>query len=113
MSAQGQPTAAAPLSPLTFQAALDLATSRNLGLEAARRQRAIREAAIRTARQVPNPDATFEVTRDTPHYAASVGFPVELGGKRSRRIDLAKEELTLADVDVRTELRIVRKELRQ
>jgi len=113
MSAQGQPMAAAPLSPLTFQAALDLATSRNLGLEAARRQRAIREAAVRTARQVPNPDATFDVTRDTPHYAASIGFPVEIGGKRSRRIDLAKEELTLADVDVRTELRIVRKEVRQ
>ena len=53
------------------------------------------------------------MTRDTPHYAASIGFPVEIGGKRSWRIDLAKEELTLADVDVRTELRIVRKELRQ
>ena len=35
-----------PTGPLTFEAALDLATSRNLGLLAARRQREIREAAI-------------------------------------------------------------------
>src|SRR5712691_296753 len=114
MSAQGQPIpAATPLTPLTYDAALDLATSRNLGLMAARRQRAIREAAIRTAGQRPNPDASFDVTRDTPHYSAGIGLPVEIGGKRSRRIDLAKEELTLADVDLRTELRLVRKEVRQ
>ena len=112
VSAQ-QPQTAVPLAPLTYNAALDLATSRNLGLEAARRQRAIRVAAIRTARQIPNPDFTFDVTRDLPHEAWSVGMPVEIGGKRSRRVDLAKEELTLAEVDVRTELRIVRKELRQ
>jgi outer membrane protein, heavy metal efflux system len=102
-----------PAGPLTYQQALDLATSRNLGLAAARRQRAIREAAIRAARQVPNPDVSVEVTRDTPHEAAGIDFPVEIGGKRSRRIDLAKEELTLADIDVQTELRAVRKELRQ
>jgi cobalt-zinc-cadmium efflux system outer membrane protein len=114
MSAQGQMGAGAvPLTPLTYEAALDLATSRNLGLVAARRQRAIREAAIRTAGQRPNPDVSFDVTRDTPHYSASVGLPVEIGGKRARRIDVANEELTLADVDVRTELRLVRKELRQ
>jgi cobalt-zinc-cadmium efflux system outer membrane protein len=114
MSAQGQTAqAAVPLAPLTYDAALDLATSRNLGLEAARRQRAIREAAIRIAGQRPNPDVSFDVTRDTPHYAAGVGLPVEIGGRRSRRLDLAKEELTLADVDLRVELRLVRKELRQ
>ena len=111
VSAQGQP---APVTgPLTYEAALDLATSRNLGLLAARGLRAIREAAIRAAGQRPNPDFTFDATRDTPHYAAMVGVPVEVGGKRQRRIDLAKEELTLADVDLRVELRLMRKELRQ
>ena len=117
VSAQAQAAQAAapptPLTPLTYDAALDLATSRNLGLEAVRRQRAIREAAIRIARQLPNPDVSFELTRDTPHETVGVDFPIEIGGKRSRRIDLANEELTLADVDVRAELRAVRKELRQ
>ena len=100
-------------TPLGFQAALDLATSRNLGLEAARRQRAIREAAIRIARQIPNPDVSLEMTRDTPHQVTSFDLPIEIGGKRGRRVDLANEELTLADVDVRTELRAVRREVRQ
>ncbi len=117
VSAQAQTAQAAappaPSIPLTYDGALDLATSRNLGLEAARRQRAIREAAIRAARQIPNPDVSFELTRDTPHETAGIDLPIEIGGKRSRRIDLAKEELTLADVDVRAELRAVRKELRQ
>jgi cobalt-zinc-cadmium efflux system outer membrane protein len=92
---------------------LDVALSRNLGLEAARRQRAIREAAIRAARQIPNPDVSLEVTRDTPHEVFSVDVPIEIGGRRGRRIDLAKQELTLADVDVRSELRTIRKALRQ
>jgi cobalt-zinc-cadmium efflux system outer membrane protein len=100
-------------TPLTYQQALDLATSRNLGLDAARRARAIREAAIRTAGQRPNPSASLEVSRDTPHEVFIFDLPVELGGKRARRIDLAKEELTLADVDVQAEMRGLRRELRQ
>jgi cobalt-zinc-cadmium efflux system outer membrane protein len=109
-SAQTPPVVSAPL---TYERALNLATSRNLGLEAARRQRAIREAAIRTARQAPNPSASIEVSKDTPHQAFTFDLPVELGGKRRRRIDLATEELTLADVDVQSEMRAVRRELRQ
>jgi len=99
--------------PLTYERALDLATSRNLGMAAARRARAIREAGITTAGQRPNPSASFEVTRDTPHEVFVFDLPIELGGKRARRLDLAKEELSLADVDVQTELRAVRRELRQ
>ena len=87
--------------------------SRNLGLEAARRQRAIREAAIRAARQIPNPDISGEISRDVPHEILSVDVPIELGGKRGRRIDLAREELTLADVDLQAGLRAIRKQLRQ
>lgn len=102
-----------PAGPLTFDQALALATSRNLNVEAARRARAIREAAIRTARLIPNPALAFETTQDTPHQSLSVDVPIELGGKRSRRIDLAKEELTLAEVDIQTELRAVRRALRQ
>ncbi len=83
-AASAQPPAVP--APLTFGQALNLATTRNLGLEAARRQRAIREAAIRTARQAPNPSVSFEVTKDTPHQAFTFYLPVELGGKRRRRI---------------------------
>jgi outer membrane protein, heavy metal efflux system len=104
---------AVPSAPLSYEQALALATSRNLNLDAARRQRAIRQAGIRTARQAPNPGVAAEVSRDTPHQVFTFDLPVELGGKRARRIDLATEELTLADVDLQTELRAVRRDLRQ
>jgi cobalt-zinc-cadmium efflux system outer membrane protein len=106
----GQP--AVP-TPLTYPRALELATSRNLGVAAATRARVIREAAIRTAGEIPNPDLSLDFTQDVPHQVVTLGVPIELGGKRRRRIDLAREELSLAEVDVRTELRIVRREVRQ
>src|SRR5258706_662916 len=76
-------------SPLTLDSALQLAGSRNLAVEAARRQRAIREAAIRTARQIPNPDLSAEVSRDVPHQTVNLDFPLEIGGKRTRPGDLS------------------------
>lgn len=100
-------------APLTFGAALELAASRNLGLAAARRQRAIREAQVRIAGQWANPEISFEITQDTPHENLAFGLPVEIGGQRGRRVALAKEELTLADLDVRAEMRTLRRNLRQ
>jgi outer membrane protein, heavy metal efflux system len=110
VSSGQQPTAA---GPLTYDEVLLLATSRNLSLAAARRARAIREAGVRTAGQIPNPDVTFEVTRDVPHQIVSFNLPVEIGGKRTKRIDLAREEITLADVAVDLEMRAIRREARQ
>jgi hypothetical protein len=39
---------------MTFDQAVELASSRNLQIQAARRARAIREGAIRSAQQIPN-----------------------------------------------------------
>ena len=100
-------------TPLTFESALQFAGSRNLAVEAARRQRAIREAAIRTARQIPNPDLSAEISRDVPHQGVNLDFPLEIGGKRARRVDLAQEELTLAELDLQAELRAVRRQVRE
>jgi len=102
-----------PSAPLTFDTALNLAANRNLRVEAARRQRGVREAAVRTAGLLPNPDISAESSRDVPHQAVSLDVPLELGGKRSRRVDLAKEELSLAEGDVQVELRSVRREVRE
>ena len=100
-------------APLTYESSLALATSRNLNLAAARRQCQIREAAVNVARQIPNPDVSTEVTRDIPHQIVSLNVPVEIGGKRGRRVDVAREALALADVDVQAEMRAVRREVRQ
>ena len=105
--------AQAPAAPLTFGAALELAASRNLDLAAARRQRAIREAQVRVARQWANPAVGFEVTKDSPHENLTFDFPLPLGGVRGRQIALAKEELTLADLDEKAAMRMLRRNLRQ
>jgi outer membrane protein, heavy metal efflux system len=99
-------------APLTYGAALQLAFTRNLDLQAARRQQAIREGAIRAARQFANPDLSFEAARDMPHQSLLLSLPVELFGQRGRRIDVAKEEMSLAGVDVQVAERLVRRELR-
>jgi outer membrane protein, heavy metal efflux system len=117
VSAQGAPAprqqAASVGEPLTYDTAFERAVSRNLGLEAAKRQRAIREAQVRIAGQRPNPEAAFEATQDTPHETLSFGYPIEIGGQRARRIAVAREELTLADLDVKAEMRTLRRNLRQ
>jgi cobalt-zinc-cadmium efflux system outer membrane protein len=48
------------------------------------------EAGVAVARERPNPDLSFTNVRDTPRDAAAVSVPLELGGKRGRRIDLAE-----------------------
>lgn len=110
-AARAQVTAASP--PLTFKAAFELAVTRNLGLAAAKRQRAIREAQVRIARQWENPSVAFEATQDSPHESLSFDVPIPIGGVRGRQIALAKEELTLADLDERAEMRTLRRNLRQ
>lgn len=105
------PQSSAP-PPLTFQAALESALKNNAGLAAARRSRAIREAAVISAKQIPNPEFSFEITRDTPHEMVGIGLPFELGGKRGRRIDLAREELSLAEIEIRGAVQSLRTELR-
>ncbi len=111
-SAQQAAPATPPAGALSYQAALDLAAARNLGLAAAMRQKAIREAAVRVARQYPNPEFSFEASRDVPHEVASLAFPLEFGARRSRRIQVAQEELSLADIDVRDAQLTLRRNLR-
>jgi cobalt-zinc-cadmium efflux system outer membrane protein len=103
--------AGAQEAPLTFQSALDLAIANNLDLAAARRGRAVREAEVKTAGQHPNPDLVFESTKDTPHQMLSLDIPFE-PWKRSRRIDLAREELKLSDVDDTAAMQALRRSVR-
>jgi outer membrane protein, heavy metal efflux system len=97
--------------PLTFGSALDLAVANNLDLAAARRGRAVREAGLKAAGQHPNPDLVFETTKDTPHQMLSLDIPFE-PWKRSRRIDLAREELKLSDVDDAAAMQALRRSVR-
>jgi outer membrane protein, heavy metal efflux system len=97
---------------LTLAAALDLAERQNLDLAAARAQRAVAQASVRTAGERPNPTAFFAATRDTPHESLFFDVPIELGSKRQRRIDVAKQEIGVTEMEIAALERQLRREVR-
>lgn len=101
-----------PANPFTLQAALAAAEQYNRTLIAARLGRAADLAGIDVAKQRPNPEASFEAGRDTPHEAFSIGVPLEFAGKRARRIDLANATLARTTADVAVQALDVRKAVR-
>ncbi len=103
---------AAPAAPLTLDAALAAAESHNPTLAAARLGRAADLAGIDVARQRPNPEASFEAGRDTPHEAFSVGVPLEFGGKRARRVDLASATLARTTAEIAVQALEIRRAVR-
>jgi len=98
---------------LTVQEVLDLADKQNLDLAAARRRRAVALAGIQIAKERPNPTANFTALRDEPHEGLFFDQPIEIGGQRARRIDVARQEGTLTEVDIATLARQVRRSTRE
>lgn len=80
----------------------------NRTLAAARAARSIDAAGILAAGQRPNPEIAFEAARETPHWAVTGTVPLELSGKRQRRIDVANAALAVTEAEtlrVTTDLR--------
>src|SRR5690349_8568707 len=71
---------------LTLQAAIDRALSANATIVAARLRRPIDVASLAVARERLNPEASVELEKETPKQAYGVSVPLELGGKRGKRI---------------------------
>lgn len=86
-------------STLSLSEALTRAGEANPTLVAARTARGIDAAGIEAARQRPNPEVSVEVDRETPHWAFAGTVPLELSGKRQRRIDVANATLAVTDAD--------------
>jgi cobalt-zinc-cadmium efflux system outer membrane protein len=98
--------------PLTLDAAFARALSANPAIAAARLRRAIDLAGIGVAGERPNPDVHAEFEKETPKQDAGIAFPIELGGKRSRRVAVAQAtlqageaELALTTLEVRNQVR--------
>ena len=103
---------APPIEPLTLQAAFDRALNANPTIAAARLRRAVDVAGITVAGERPNPEAHAEIEKETPKESFGVALPIELGGKRSRRIAVAEATLQVGEaelmqtiVDIRTQVR--------
>jgi cobalt-zinc-cadmium efflux system outer membrane protein len=95
-------TQQAPQAPqrLTVAAAIDLAEKQNLDLAAARAKRAVASAGLRIAGERPNPTLSFGAARDAPHETALIDQPLEIGPKRERRIEVARQESALTEADI-------------
>lgn len=85
---------------LDLRAVLSAADAANLELRVARQQRALAVAGLTTARQLPNPTLGFTAARDTPHEGVSLDLPIELGGKRGKRLAIAQEEQRSTEIDI-------------
>lgn len=107
------PSVADAQQPLDLRTALSTAESANLEIRAARQQRALAIAGMTTARQLPNPVIGFTAARDTPHEGVSLDLPLELGGQRSKRIAVAREEQKSTDIDIAILGRQVRRRTRE
>lgn len=108
------PVIAAGQQPaLDLKTALAAAETNNLELRAARQQRALALAGITTAGQLPNPVVSFTAARDTPHEGVSLDVPIELGGKRAKRLALAREEQRSVEIDLAVLERQIRRRTRE
>lgn len=92
--------------------ALDIAERQNLELAAARLQRSVALAGVRTARQIPNPAVFGSVARDAPHESLTVGIPIEIGGQRGRRVAVANAELSVTETAIEAVSRQIRRRVR-
>ncbi len=106
------PSPTPSINGLTFEEIYDLAERNNLQIVAVRRRRAVAAAAILIAGERPNPNFTSAYTRSEPRWQPSVSQLIELGGKRGRRIDVARNELRLTELDLEAALRTLRHDVR-
>lgn len=97
---------------LTLEAALARALEANPTLVAARMRRAVDLAGRDVARERLNPEVRVEAERETPKYSYTFALPLELGGKRRRRIAVSdaairtgEAELSVAILDMRASVR--------
>lgn len=98
---------------MTYPQAWRIAEQRNLDLQAVRLERGVRQASVTVAGLRPNPTTSAEFSRDQPHVSLLLEWPIELGGQRDKRVDLAQAELKLLDAEYANRVKMLRASLRE
>lgn len=98
---------------LTLQAAIDRALAANPTLAAARLGRAVDLAGLAVARERPNPEASVELERETPRQSFALAVPLELGGKRAKRIAVGDATIRTRDAVLAATTAQVRNDVRR
>jgi cobalt-zinc-cadmium efflux system outer membrane protein len=110
VSAQTLPPAG---TVLTLEAAFTRATEANPTLVAARLRRPVDLAGRDVARERLNPEARVEAARETPKYSYTFALPLELGGKRDRRIDASDAAIRTGEAELAVRVLEVRAAVRR
>jgi len=113
LSCTGAAPAAQAPETLTLSDAMARAAGANRTIIASRLSRPIDLAGVRAASQRPNPELSVEAERETPHWAFGAGVPLEISGKRKRRIDLAQATLAVTDAETSRVVAEVRGDVRR
>jgi outer membrane protein, heavy metal efflux system len=108
VSAQGPPGGA-----LTLQAALDRALAANPTIAAARLRGPIDIAGLAVARERLNPEASIEIQKETPKQSYGFSVPLELGGKRAKRIAVGEATIRAGEAEIAVVIAQVRNDVRR
>jgi outer membrane protein, heavy metal efflux system len=98
---------------LTLQAAIDRAMAANATLAAARLRGPINLANLAVARERLNPEGSFELEKETPKEAYGLAVPLELGGKRARRIEVGEATVRAGEAELAATVAQVRNDVRR
>jgi len=91
---------------LSFEEYLSLVGKKNLGYASQKYNVSMAEAAIQTASMFPDPQLDVETTNNGVNkdmgyvYGTSIGWTLELGGKRKARINLARNQSELSRIQL-------------
>ena len=102
-----------PVEALTLQRALDQALLKNPTIAAARLHRAVNVAGLDVLRERPNPETTLELTRETPRQAVGIAWPLELGGKRSKRVAVGEATIRSGEAELTATIAEIRSDVRR
>jgi outer membrane protein, heavy metal efflux system len=87
-------------TPLSIEGALERALNVNPTIAAARFRRLASLAGVDVARERLNPEAHVEIEREEPTRAYGVAVPLELGGKRGRRIAVSEAAVLTSEAEL-------------
>jgi len=113
VTAHAQAQSQAPATGgLSLTGAIERALAANPSIAAARLQRPIDQAGVGIAGERPNPELAYELSKETPRQAITATLPIELGGKRGRRLDLANATLAVGEAELARVINEVRNDVR-
>ena len=98
---------------LTLEAAMERAFAANPTIAAARLGRAINVAGLAVASERLNPEGTVEFEKETPKQAFGVAVPLELGGKRAKRIAVSEATIRAGEAELASTIAQVRNDVRR